>query len=354
MKEPENLENKEENNFLNKIKELKINPCLKYKENFKVTNMNQRFNELFEVFKSNKDEKEYLIYPNYKTHKINIILLNENKVIQSLEAHDSHITSIRYFINEKDKKEYLVSTDQTNIVIIWNISNNYEIISKIETDYEEYILSCLLIFNIEKSLYKNYLVTSCSCIGYTKLYSLDNYLLIKNIQITENNLTNYLILWNNIKNNNHYIIECCFKKICIYNLLNDNELYAELISENTMFSEHFSGIIYNKNDIDFLLVCSNNGFIEMWNLFNKELNFSININRSKLMDIIQWNQKYLIVTDYENQFIKIIDIEQMKIIGNYTGEGVISVKKIKKINNTKYGQGIISSGNDNNLKIWTL
>ena len=84
------------------------------------------------------------------------------------------------------------------------------------------------------------------------------------------------------------------------------------------------------------------------------LKFSININGSKLMDIIQWNQKYLIVTDYENQFIKIIDVEQMKIIGNYTGEGVISVKKIKTINNTKYGQGILSSGNDNNLKLWTL
>ena len=345
---------KEEKYFLNKIKELKINPCLKCKENFTVKNMDQRFNELFELFKSNKDEKEYIIYPNYKTNKINVISLNENKIIQSLEAHESHITSIRYFISEKNKNEYLVSTDQTNIVIIWDISNNYEIISKIETDYKEYIFSCLLIFNIDKSLYKNILVTSCSCIGYTKLYSLDNNLLIKNIQITENNLTNYLILWNNTKNNNYYIIECCFKKICIYNLLNDNELYSELISENTAFSEHFSGVIYNKNDNDFLLVCSNNGYIEMWNLFNKELNFSINIIGSKLMDLIQWNQKFLIVTNYENQFIKIIDIGQMKIIGNFTGEGVISVKKIKKINNSKYGQGIISSGNDNNLKLWTL
>ena len=354
MKESEKSEIKEENNILNKIKVLKINPCLKYKENFKVTNRDQRFNELFEVFKSNKDDKEYLIYPNYKTNKINIISLNENKIIQSLEAHESHITSIRYFINERNKKEYLVSTEQTNIVIIWDISNDYKIISKIQTDYKEYILSCLLIFNIDKSLYKNILVTSCSCTGYTKLYSFDNNLLIKNIHITENNLTNYLLLWNNRKDNNNYIIECCFKKISIYNLLNDNELYSELISENTAFSEHFSGIIYNKNDIDFLLVCSNNGYIEMWNLFNKELAFSININRSKLMDIIQWNQKYLIVTDYENQYIKIIDVGQMKIIGNYTGEGVISVKKIKKINNTKYGQGIISGGNDNNLKLWTL
>jgi WD40 repeat protein len=162
------------------------------------------------------------------------------------------------------------------------------------------------------------------------------------------------MFWQNEKNNNYYIIECCFKKICIYNLLNNNELYAELISQNSAYSEHFSGIVYNNNDVDFLLVCTNNGYIEMWDLFKKILSLSININGSKLMDIIQWNNKYIIASDYENQCIKIIDITQMKIIGNYSGEGIISVKKIKKINNPKYGQGILSSGYDNKIKLWTL
>ena len=342
------------NYILNEFKILKVNPCLKYKEIYNIINNGERFNEIFEVFKSIKDEKEYLLSPDYKTNKINVISLNDNKIIKSLETHESHITSIRYFVNIQNNKEFFVSTDQSNIVIIWDISNDYKIKSKIETNYNDYILSCLLIFNINSSLYKNYLVTSCSCNGFTKLYDFETNLLIKNIGITENNLTNYLMFWQNEKNNNYYIIECCFKKICIYNLLNNNELYAELISQNSAYSEHFSGIVYNNDDVDFLLVCTNNGYIEMWDLFKKILSLSININGSKLMDIIQWNNKYIIASDYENQCIKIIDITQMKIIGNYSGEGIISVKKIKKINNPKYGQGILSSGYDNKIKLWTL
>ena len=137
-------------------------------------------------------------------------------------------------------------------------------------------------------------------------------------------------------------------------ILNDNQLYAELISDRTASAEHFSGFIYNKDDNDLLLVSSNNGYIEIWNLYDKKIYFYININGSKLMDVIQWNNKYIIVTDYENQYIKIVDLTQMKIIGNISGEGIVSIKKIKKINDIKYGQGLISSGNDNYLKVWTL
>ena len=356
------LENKNDNFHndnnisLYEIKLLKINPCLKFRENFKVENKEEKYNEIFEVFSSRKDGKEYLISPNYKTNRINIISINGNKIIKELEGHECHITSIRYFVNNKTNNEYLISADKSNLVIVWDISNNYQICHKIQTDYKDYILSCLLIFNIEISSTKvnNYIVISCSCIGFTKLYSFDNGLFLKNIQNTENNLTNYLLLWKNKKDENDYIIECCFKKIYIYYLLNNNQLYAELISNNTANSEHFSGIIYTKKDVDLLLVSSSNGYIDVWDLFNKTIYLSININGSRYMDIIQWNEKYTIVTDYVNKSINIIDLTQMKVIGNISGKGIVSVKKIKKINHPKYGQGILSSGYDNYLKLWTL
>jgi len=343
-------------NSFDEIKLLKINPCLKFRENFNIANKEEKFNEIFEVYTSRKDGKEYLICPNYKTNRINIISINENKIEKELEGHECHITSIRYFANDKTNKEYLISTDKSNLVIIWDISNNYQIYQKIQTDYKDYILSCLLIFNIEISSFKvnNYVVISCSCIGFTKLYSFDTNLFLKNIQNTENNLTNYLLLWKSKKDDNDYIIECCYKKIFIYYLLNNNQLYAELISNSTANSEHFGGVIYSKKDADLLLVSSSNGYIDVWDLFNKSIYLSVNINGSRYMDIIQWNEKYTIVTDYVNKSINIIDLTQMKVIGNISGKGIVSVKKIKKINHPKYGQGILSSGYDNYLKLWTL
>lgn len=355
-KDKNNITHIDNNNSLEEIKLLKINPCLKFRENFNISNRAEKFNEIFEVYKSRKDGKEYLVCPSYKTNKINIISINDNKITKELEGHECHITSIRYFTNNKTNKEYLISADKSNLVIIWDISNNYKISQKIQTDYKDYILSCLLIFNIEISSSKvyNYIVISCSCIGFTKLYSFDTNLFLKNIQNTEYNFTNYLLLWKNKKDNSDYIIEICFKKICIYHLLNNNQLYAELISNNTANSDLFSGIIYNRKDADLLLVSSSNGYIDVWDLFNKSIYLSININGSRYMDIIQWNEKYTIVTDNAHKSINIIDLTQMKVIGNISGKDIFSVKKIKKINHPKYGQGILSSGYDNDLKLWTL
>ena len=56
--------------------------------------------------------------------------------------------TIRYFINNKDSNEYLISGDNDKIVIIWDITNNYEIKYKIKTNYgkRNFIFSCLIIF----------------------------------------------------------------------------------------------------------------------------------------------------------------------------------------------------------------
>ena len=56
--------------------------------------------------------------------------------------------TIRFFINNKDMNENLVSGDTHKIVFIWNITDNYKIKYKIETYYPKnnHIFSCLLIF----------------------------------------------------------------------------------------------------------------------------------------------------------------------------------------------------------------
>ena len=69
----------------------------------------------------------------------------------------------------------------------------------------------------------------------------------------------------------------------INNLLED-ELYSELIQEPEY--SHFSGFMYNRNNNDYLCSSSSNGYINIWDLYNKKIFKIINTNKCKLAHII--------------------------------------------------------------------
>ena len=151
-------------------------------------------------------------------------------------------------------------------------------------------------------------------------------------------------------NNNYYIIQFTYNKILVNNLLKD-ELYSELKQDPE--DGHFSGFIYNKDDDDYLCTSSKNGYIHIWNLYSKSILKTINIDGCKLSHIIQWNDKYIIVADYDNKQFKIIDLEQNKIAGITEGN-IDKVISIKKINLPKYGESLISASDDKNIKLWSF
>ena len=68
----------------------------------------------------------------------------------------------------------------------------------------------------------------------------------------------------------------------------EDELYSELIQEYDE-SGHFSGFIYEKENIDYLCSSSFNGYINIWDLYNKSIFKILNINNCKLYNIIDWN-----------------------------------------------------------------
>ena len=74
----------------------------------------------------------------------------------------------------------------------------------------------------------------------------------------------------------------------INNLLED-ELYSELIQQPE--DNHHSGFIYNRNDNDYLCSSSNNGYINIWDLYNKKIFKIIDTDKYYLSSVIQWNSK---------------------------------------------------------------
>ena len=367
---------KEKEDYSNKISYIYNSSPIefKYKKDICKTNTSCGWNDMFEIYISYQNNKEYLASPDNNNYNINIISLTNNKLETSLEGHKNKIRTIRYFIkeynddnnnknedNDKENKiiyEYLISADDNHIVIVWDIINNYEIKQKIDTNYEDDIYSCLIYFSEENDINQNYVITSTYSTSNdiqnsaTKIYSLEKGEYI--FHIKESNYDNiyYLLLWYNKQNNKNYLIQFSYKKIIINNLEpKNNELYAKLVHEPE--NEHYSGFIYSKNNSDFLCTSCYNGFIHVWDLYNKKIVNVIETNVI-LCHIIQWSEKYVIVANFNNKSFIIVDLDDKKIYNNESIEHTMEVKCVKKMLHPKYGECLLTAGRDNIIKLWKI
>ena len=351
------ISNLEHNEFIKKInyKFEKEPQGLKFRQNIINSNASYGWNDIFEVYVSRKDNKEYLVSPNNNNYKLDVISLLENKITVSLKGHNNHIRTIRYFINNMNSEEYLISADNDIIVIIWEITYDFNLKYKINTNYSDNIYSCLLLFDLINE--NNYIVTSSYAQlddnekSATKLYSLENGQLVKYILYSNKSAVYYLLSWYNKNNNKYYIIQFTFKAILINSVI-DDELYCELIQEPE--DNHLSGFIFNLDNKDYLCTSSYNGYINLWNLFNKSIYKVISTNDCVLCNIIQWNNKYSIVADYDNKSFKIIDFEKEQVVKDIKGEHTDKVPCVKKIYHPLYGESLLTAGQDNTIKLWSL
>ena len=234
--------------------EFKNNPQeLKYKLDISKSNDNLGVNDIFEIFISYKDSKTYIVSPNLNNYNLDIYDLNDIIKISSLRSHKNRVSTIKYFIEKYKNNEFLISGDLNQIVIIWDITLNYDIKYKIDTKYENLsIYSCLLLLcnnyydTINNKYNDNYIITSTRNTSKeldksaTKIYSLNNGEFIKSIKNSNTNSILYLLQWYNKENNNFYIIQFADKKIVINNLLED-EIYSEFINEPE--DSHYNGFI---------------------------------------------------------------------------------------------------------------
>ena len=123
-----------------------MNPNLKYKLDIINTCEFVGGNDIFEVFNSIHDKKVYIIHQNGLN--LEVFDIFANKTINTLKGHKNNPMSIRYFMDNKNSKEYLISADTDKVVIVWDIDEKYNIKYKINTGYGDrnYIFSCLLVF----------------------------------------------------------------------------------------------------------------------------------------------------------------------------------------------------------------
>ena len=119
--------------------------------------------------------------------------------------------------------------------------------------------------------------------------------------------------------------------------------------------------IFYKDDNNYLVSSSLNGYINIWDLYEKKIFRTINLNikninnECKLYHIIEWNETYIIAADKKNNSLKIIDRENNYSINNInTDHNDKDLISIKKVYHPIYGEALLSAGRDSVIKLWTF
>ena len=324
-------------------------------------------NESFDIFKSELNGNNYLIVANKNNNNIDIINIESNKLIKSIKNNPSKFIYIKYFQKIEAKKNYLITINIKNAINIYEFSeeNDFErinllltIITKKEFNNTFNFINGTLIFNIKinSKLFDILLVSSRARYMEeypTLIYNIKNGQELKEISHTKKNMTRFMIPWYNKNDDNYYLIELCEELLIVINILYNN-IYAKLDEEK--FKSFNTGFVHELNDIDFLFVADSCGQIQVFNLFSKEICFKIDVRKNKsnirLYGLILWNYNYLIVNDDNNKSIIVIDLKNKYIIGSTYNEHNDSVRCIKRIRHKKYGECLITGGDDHFIKLF--
>jgi len=352
-----NIIEEQEKNEINKMLKAKYNykinyifkktPNFKYKSD--IVNWNEYYgiNDIFEVYTTYKQNKLYLCSA---FNRLRIYELDPFQLILVLYGHDyERIASVRYFINKNNNNEYLISSDKSGLVVIYDITNNYKIKYRINAGFGANIYSCLLVFP-ELNKYKdNYIVAitdTYDSASLAKFYSFNSGELIREMNTGSVN-GDYLLSWYNKKLDKYYVIMMLRYKIIITNLIED-ELYADLKQERE--KGHYSGFIYSNDNSEYVCSTSVEGYITVWDLYSKNIIKIIYLNGAYLHHIIQWNEKYIIVA--ADKSIKIINFENNKVVSELKGHDMDGIICIKKIFHPIYGESLLSACHSQKIKLW--
>ena len=379
IKEKDKNEIKSQNNQINNINSNNISkeqiknspvPYFIFKENiYTECDCNFGLNESFDVFSSELSSNNYLIISNKNNNHIEIINIDSKEVIKIIEEdNSSKFIFIKYYKNIITKKQYIITIDVKGIIKIYEFSekNNFEkinLISKIITKREfqnnwNFINSALLFnFQINSKLYNIILVSIRARYMEeypTTIYNINNGQALKEINNTIKNQTRFIIPWYNKLDKIYYLIECCEELLIIVSILY-NKIYAKLDEE--IYKSYSTGFVHEKNDIDFLYVANSCGEVNIYNLFSKELCIKIRINPKKnnirLYGLILWNEDYLIVNDDTNKALIVIDLKEECVISSIYNHHIDSVRCIKRIKHKKYGECLITGGDDHFIKLFS-
>ena len=299
----------------------------------------------FTVFKSTQDIF-YLIYSNKKKSIICHNIIEQKKVIEIKNCHNEYITNFRYYFDEKNIRDLIISISYSDKnVKLWNVAN-WQCLTSISNMYNNgYLYSACFL-----PVY-NYILTSNSNLygdcGPIKSFDFSGNE-IKEIEGSNEN-TSFIDTFYDKKTSTIFILTGNSNYVKSYNY-DKNEVFRKY-SDNYN-NNHLSIIISNTEEGEVRLIEScYDGNIRIWDFYAGLLLNKIKIGDNWLYGICLWNAKYLFV-GCSDKTIKLIDLREAYIVKNFKGHNN-SVLTIKKVNHPQYGECLLTQGYDDEpIKLW--
>ena len=309
---------------------------------------------IFEVLKNKKDKKVY-IYNSYfnvedpeeKKNLIQIISLEDGKVVKVLEGHEDRVLNIRYFYNKETEKEYLVSADRKYKIIVWDITDDYKLLKKIECKYQGFIYSNVLVFR-NNSIF---LITSSITNEPAKIVDITKDEAPREIGSTKDLTIFFMETYK--KNSKDYLILCGKSKIKIIELFPEDEPFIKDFETLTDQKINMGGLVYKYNGKDYFISSCTTGGILIIDLEDMQILGKMKIfDDCNLYNIVQWDEKYLLLLDSKNNKILVMDLKDNRIISKMAFKELYCPRYMKKVIHPVYGEALLTVDINYNLNLF--
>ena len=302
----------------------------------------------FTIFKS-INNLLYLIYSTKNCSIIGYNLNTNNKTIEIKNCHNKYITNFRHYLDEINRKDFILSiSNEDNNIKLWDIKNWECVLNIQNVNNKGYLYSACFL----KEGNNNYIISS----NYNEIESSENIKIFdfkgeKKMEIEHSNEITFLVdIYHEKYLDKNFIITGNLNYVKSYDYNNAGQLYHKYFDNGNGY--HFSINIYKDNNIIKLIESCEDGNIRIWHFHSGLLLRKIKISIDNLNGLCLWNENYLFVGCDDNT-IKLIDLKNEIIIEEIKGHNkeVLTIKKINNGNNDL----LISQGyEDDQIRIWNL
>ena len=300
----------------------------------------------FTAFKS-VSEYLFLVYSTKSKSLICYDLIKFQLIIEIKHAHNIYITNVRHFLDEKTKRDLIISiSDRNNNLKLWNV-NNWECIIEISNVNNNGFLCSACLLNEKDNIY--IISSNCNMFGETekiKVFDLEKNI-IKEINDSDEKIY-FIDSYYDKQNDKLYLLTGNMNYIKSYDY-NQNNLFNRYFENES--GVHISIITNFQNNLLTLIESCSHGFIRIWNFQSAELLNKIKVDNDWIFGVCLWDENYALVA-CKLKKIKLINLSKgiiEKVLDGHNS-GIFTIKKII---HPYLGECILSQGYENDqIKLW--